>query len=139
MQEFWDTSTHRLRKPNTVTARGEGITKVPKKSSTASILPLILAALAIVSSVGIYILTRTTAHAFVLHLIGYLLTPLAVALCLGWDSISQRVKRGNDPWFSANPTFSVILRILTVASFVISFPHIVAMASDIAEKLSGQK
>lgn len=106
-----------------------------KKSSKASILPLLLAVIAIVSSVGIYILTRATAHAFALHLIGYLLTPLAVALCLGWDSISQRVKRGNDPWFSANSTYPLILRVLTVASFLISMPHIVALATDIAEKI----
>ncbi len=110
-----------------------------KKSSSASFLPLILAALAIVASISIYILTRATAHAFVLHLVGYLLTPLAVAICLGWDSISQRVRRGNDPWFSANSTYSLILRVLTILSFFVSFPHIFAMATDIAEKLSGQK
>jgi hypothetical protein len=110
-----------------------------KKSAKASILPLLFAIIAITVSLGIYFMTRTVAHAFVPHFIGYLLTPLAVALCLGWDSISQRIKRGNDPWFTANSNYPLLLRILTVISFVVTFPHIIAMATDIAEKFSGQK
>jgi len=106
-----------------------------KKSSQASIFPLLAAVIAITLSIGIYVITRTTAHAFALHLIAYLLTPLVVALCLGWDSIAQRVGRGNDPWFSTNPTYPLILRILTGVSFLVAIPHIVAMASDIAEKI----
>ena len=109
------------------------------KSAKASVLPLIFSIFAIGASVGIYLLTRTVAHAFVLHLIGYLLTPLVVALCLGWDSVSQRVKRGNDPWFTVNSTYPLILRILTGISFLVAFPHIVAMATDIAEKFTSPK
>ena len=108
-----------------------------KKTSKASFLPLLVAALAIVVSIGIYLFTRAVAHAFVLHLFAYLLTPLVVALCLGWDSIAQRVGRGNDPWFSTNATYPLILRILTGVSFIVAFPHILAMASDIAEKMNG--
>jgi hypothetical protein len=110
-----------------------------KKSAKASFLPLLFGIIAIALSLGIYFMTRTVAHAFLLHLIGYLLTPLAVALCLGWDSISQRVKRGNDPWFTANSKYPLILRVLTVISFFVAFPHIIAMATDIAEKFAGQK
>jgi len=110
---------------------------VAKKSSQASFVPLLVAAIAIVLSFGIYIFTRATAHAFVLHLVAYILTPLVVALCLGWDSIAQRVGRGNDPWFSTNATYPLILRILTGLSFLVAFPHIVAMATDLAEKIHG--
>jgi archaellum biogenesis protein FlaJ (TadC family) len=109
-----------------------------KKSSKASILPLIVGALALLASVGIYFATRTVAHAFVLHLIAYLLTPLAVAGCLGWDSIAQRVGRRNDDYFTFNNSYSLILRILTALSFVVALPHIVAIAKDIAEKFAGQ-
>ena len=109
-----------------------------KKSSKASFLPLLVASIAIFISVGIYFFTRTMADAFLLHLFAYLLTPLVVALCLGWDSIAQRIGKGNDPWFSANAKFSLILRILTGVSFIVAIPHIVEMATDIAEKLAGQ-
>jgi archaellum biogenesis protein FlaJ (TadC family) len=109
-----------------------------KKSSKASILPLIVGILALLASVGIYFATRTVAHAFVLHLIAYLLTPLAVAGCLGWDSIAQRVGRRNDQYFTFNNSYSLILRILTALSFIAALPHIVAIAKDIAEKFAGQ-
>lgn len=70
------------------------------------------------------------------HLIGYLLTPLVVALCMGWDAIDQRTKTKDDPWFEKSTTYSLILRILTGVSFIFAFPHIIAMAKDIAEKLA---
>lgn len=108
-------------------------TKMAKKTSKASFLPLLVAALAISISVAIYFLTRSMADVFYLHFIAYVLTPLVVALCLGWDSIAQRLGKGNDPWFSANASYSLILRILTGASFIAAFPHIVSMATDIAE------
>jgi hypothetical protein len=108
------------------------------KTSKASFIPLLVAALAISISIAIYFLTRTMAHAFALHLIAYLLTPLVVALCLGWDSIAQRIGKGNDPWFSTNSSYSLILRVLTGASFIFALPHIVAMATDIAEILASK-
>jgi hypothetical protein len=109
-----------------------------KQSSKASFLPLLIAALAILVSVAIYFFTRTMANAFLLHLFAYLLTPFSVALCLGWDSIAQRIGKGNDPWFSTNSSYSLILRILTGVSFVVAFPHIREMAIKIAEKFAGQ-
>ncbi len=109
-----------------------------KKSSNASILPLLAGVAALVASIAIYSLTRTVAHAFLLHLIAYLLTPLAVAGCMGWDSIAQRVGRRNDQYFTFNNTYSFILRILTGLSFIAALPHIVAIAKDIAEKFAGQ-
>jgi hypothetical protein len=107
-----------------------------KSSSKASILPVIISILALSASIAIYILTRTTAHAFTLHLIGYVLTPLAVALCMGWDTIAQRKGKGSDPWYEKNEKYSLILRGLTAVSFLVAFPHIFAMATDIAEKLA---
>ena len=105
------------------------------KTSKASVLPLIVALISILASIAIYILTRSIAHAFIFHLFAYLLTPLVVAICLAWDSIGQRVGRGNDIWFTTNSTYPLILRILTALSFLVAFPHIVAMATDIAEKI----
>ena len=76
-----------------------------KKSSKASIVPLLVAVFAIVLSLGISFLTRNQAHAFGLHLVGYLLTPLVVALAMGLDSIDQRKKTGSDAWFEKNKRY----------------------------------
>jgi hypothetical protein len=107
-----------------------------KKSSKASFLPVLVAVLALILSIVIYLLTRSVAHAFTLHLIGYVLTPLCVALSMGWDTIAQRRGKGNDQWFEQNATYSRILRVLTGVSFLVAFPHIYAMATDIAEKIA---
>jgi len=107
-----------------------------KNSSKASFIPLLVAAIAIVLSVAITFLTRNQAHAFLMHLIGYVLTPLVVALSMGWDAIDQRKKTGADAWFEKNMKFSLILRILTGLSFLIALPHISSMAKDIAEKFA---
>lgn len=107
-----------------------------KNSSKASFIPLLVAVIAIVISVAIAFLTRNQANSFLLHLIGYVLTPLVVALSMGWDSIDQRKKTGADAWFEKNTKFSLILRILTGLSFLIALPHISSMAKDIAEKLA---
>ena len=107
-----------------------------KNFSKASFIPLLVASIAIVISIGITVLTRNQADAFLLHLIGYVLTPLVVSLAMGWDAIDQRKKTGADPWFEKNTKFSLILRILTGVSLLIALPHINSMASDIAEKLA---
>ena len=107
-----------------------------KNSSKASFIPLLVASIAIVISIVITFLTRNQAHAFLMHLIGYALTPLVVALSMGWDAIDQRKKTGADAWFEKNTKFSLILRTLTGLSFVIALPHINSMAKDIAEKLA---
>ena len=107
-----------------------------KNSSKASFIPLLVAVIAIVLSIAIAILTRNQAHAFLFHIIGYVLTPLVVALAMGWDAIDQRKKTGADAWFEKNTKFSLILRILTGLSFLIALPHISSMAKDIAEKLA---
>jgi hypothetical protein len=107
-----------------------------KNSSKASFVPLLVALIAILISLGITFLTRNQAHAFLLHLVGYVLTPLVVALAMGLDSIDQRRKTGADAWFEKNPKYSLILRILTGLSFLIALPHITSMAKDIAEKIA---
>jgi len=106
-----------------------------KKSAKASALPVIVAVLSFLASVLVYVYTKAVAHALVLHLVAYVLTPLVVALCLAWDSIAQRVGRGNDPWFSTNARYPLILRILTGVSFLAAMPHIMSIASDLAEKI----
>jgi predicted neutral ceramidase superfamily lipid hydrolase len=107
-----------------------------KNSSKASFLPLLIAAVALVLSIALSMMTRSSAHAFIPHLIGYVLTPIVVALCMGWDAIDQRKKTKEDPWFEKSSKFSLILRVLTGLSFVAAYPHIVGIATDIAEKLA---
>ena len=107
-----------------------------KNSSKASFVPLLVALIAILISLGITFLARNQAHAFLLHLVGYVLTPLVVALAMGLDAIDQRRKTGADAWFEKNTKYSLILRILTGLSFLIALPHISSMAKDIAEKIA---
>jgi len=109
-----------------------------KQSSKASVLPVLIAIAAFVISIAIYFATRTSADAFLLHLLGYVLTPLVVALCMGWDSIVQRRGVGESPWYEKNPTYSLALRILTAISFIPAILHIIVIASDIAEQIAGQ-
>lgn len=114
----------------------EGHFVMAKNSAKASFLPVLVSALALATSIAIYLLTRTMAHAFTLHLIGYVLAPLCVALSMGWDTIAQRRGKGDDPWFEQNAVYSRILRVFTGLSFLVAFPHIFAMATDIAEMLA---
>lgn len=97
----------------------------PKK---ASLLPLILAATLIILSILVTILAGSSGQSLLIYLLGYLATPLAVGLCMGWDSIDQRKKIKSDPWFIAKSKYSLILRILTGISFLAALPHINAIA-----------
>ena len=104
--------------------------------NSASPLPIVFAILFLIASIVIYFVTRSTAHAPLFHTIGYLLTPIGVALCLGWDNISQRNGLKENPWFERNKTYSIILRVFTVLSFFVALPHIHSLAVDLAEKFA---
>lgn len=105
----------------------------PKK---ASLLPLILAVTLIILSIFITLMAGTSGQNLSIYLLGYLATPLAVGLCMGWDSIDQRKKTKSDPWFIAKPKYSLILRILTGISFLVALPHINAIARILSTLLA---
>ena len=99
---------------------------------SASVIPLVVAVLLIIISLAVTFITRNQHSALPIYILGYIATPLAVGLCMGWDSIDQRKKTKADPWFIPKSKYSLILRILTAISFFAAFPHI----SEIARSLS---
>lgn len=70
-----------------------------------------------------------------LHIFGYLLTPIGVVLCLAWDMVSQR-QGMHDINFFPKLKYTKVLRILTGASFVVAWFHIEPIAKAIAESLA---
>lgn len=52
-----------------------------------------------------------------LFIVGYIATPVLVLMCYAWDTLSQR-SGSRDPWFSLNKKASLILRIVSIASFI---------------------
>lgn len=102
-------------------------------SKKASLLPLIFGSLSILVSIAIWALYQGKAVSFYFYLTGYLLTPFAVVVMMGWDTIAQRKAISSDPWFIPRPRFSRILRVLTALSFIVALPHIWRLAQIIAD------
>lgn len=99
----------------------------------ASVLPLTMAILTLVVSVGIQAFQYQLANN-IWYYVGYLLTPLLITMLLGWDSIAQRSGR-KDPWFETKPVYSKVLRFLVLAGFVVAVFHIVAIGIQIGEQV----
>lgn len=90
--------------------------------SKASPLPLILAAVALVSSGGIaFFLQELGAEWW--SLVGYALTPLAAVIFTGWDSSAQLAGQKN-PWFVIRPGLSRALRIIAGVSILVGVVHV---------------
>lgn len=68
--------------------------------------------------------------------IGYLLTPFAVMVLMGMDTVYQRKKTSEEAWFVPNPNYSRILRILAGVSLLLSYPHINVIAKNISAQLA---
>jgi len=126
-------------KPGEIFGSGNSIPKVnqpvgePKK---ASLFPLILAFTLIILSILITVVVGASGQNVSVYLLGYLVTPVAVGLCMGWDSIDQRNKTKSDPWFIAKSKYSLVLRILTGVSFLVALPHINAIARILSTLLA---
>lgn len=107
----------------------------------ASKLPMIVGMAIALLSVLIVVFAETNSwlqsdsRETMLHIFGYLLTPIGVVLCLAWDMVSQR-QGMHDINFFPKLKYTKILRILTGASFVIAWFHIEPIAKAIAESLA---
>jgi hypothetical protein len=99
----------------------------------ASVLPLIVALLTLVASIAIQVFQFQLGNNL-WYYIGYLLTPLAITMVLGWDSIAQRSGR-RDPWFEAKPIYSKTIRVLVALGFAVAVLHIVAIGIQIGEQV----
>ncbi len=106
------------------------------ESKKASLLPLILAVTLIILSIFVTLMVETSGQNLYIYLLGYIATPLAVGLCMGWDSIDQRKKTKSDPWFIAKSKYSLVLRVLTGVSFLVALPHINAIARILSTLLA---
>lgn len=95
----------------------------PKKASP---LPLIVAVVLVLASALIQVFKFQLGVNF-WFFVGYLLTPVLVALTLGWDSVLQRNGR-KDPWFAPSPRYSLIIRILVGIGFLLAVLHILDIA-----------
>lgn len=58
-----------------------------------------------------------------LFLVGYVLTPLSILMCVAWDSLSQRAGSKN-PWFAVSKGLDRGIRILAGVSFIPALAHI---------------
>ena len=92
--------------------------------------------LAIVVAVISLILAILPTRNVLIAIIGYLLTPFAVMVLMGWDTVSQRKKKSTEAWFVPNPSYSKLLRILAGVSLLLSYPHISAIAKFVSAKLA---
>jgi len=102
---------------------------------------MITAVILVLLSVLLIVYTTTNAllesddKESLLHIVGYVLTPLAVVLCLAWDMVSQR-KGMHDINFFPRDRYTKILRVLTVTSFIVAWFHVEPLAKAFAEKLA---
>lgn len=106
--------------------------EVPKKASAA---PLIVGILALVLSAVLEALDYLAISPFtydIVNVIGYVLTPFVVFMCVAWDAASQRLGR-RSPWFDIRPGYSKTLRILAVVSLAVAVVHILEMARVLGE------
>jgi len=100
----------------------------PKKSS---LLPLILAILAVLLGSAVYGL-RDTLAANEWFLVGYFLTPLLATLALGFDSL-LRIKGQRNPWYSPRKFVSGVLRVFVIAGFAVGVLHIIELGRWLGE------
>ena len=99
----------------------------------ASPLPLIISIIALTFSAVIFFINSDNP---LLSLMGYLCTPVIAMIALGLDSVWQRRKTTQFPWFVQNPNFSRLLRIIAGASLFFSYPHIHIIANHISAWLA---
>jgi hypothetical protein len=106
----------------------------PEDVERASPLPIVVAAVAIVSSIILWIINRHSS--MLLSGIGYVLSPFVVIMALGLDNFLQRTRTSKGDWFVPNHNFGRILRILTGIALVLSYPHISGLADHISAWLA---
>lgn len=108
----------------------------------ASAIPLIVGLIFWLGSIGVVIYTNTNSlldadrTETLVHLFGYLLTPIGVVGCFAWDMFSQRMGM-HDINFFPRIKYTQILRNLTLTSFLIAWFHIEPIAKAIADSLAG--
>lgn len=101
----------------------------PEDYVKASVLPLVIGVSASAASVLLIFLGDFSTW---IHIVGYFLTPFLVIICTGLDSVQQRRKATTDLYFVENRKYSLILRVLSGLSLLLSIPHINSIATTIS-------
>jgi hypothetical protein len=104
----------------------------PKK---ATVFPLLGAVVFLLSSVVIGVLDWQGVSPFTytnFNLLGYVLTPFLVFMCVAWDAAAQRSGR-RSPWFDIRPGYSKALRALAIAALLVAVYHIVELGRAFGE------
>jgi len=93
---------------------------------------IICAALMLVSALLIFLNGNSTWIA----LFGYFLTPVAVTMALGFDALYQRLSTAKNPWFVTNSSYSKVLRIQVLISYLLMLPHAYTIAANFSAYLA---
>jgi len=104
----------------------------PKK---ATVFPLLGAVVFLLSSVFIGVLDWQGVSPFTytnFNLLGYVLTPFLVFMCVAWDAAAQRSGR-RSPWFDVRPGYSKALKALAIAALLVAVYHIVELGRAFGE------
>ncbi|MFE1665517.1 hypothetical protein [Microbacterium sp. P02] len=117
----------------------------------ASVLPLVVGGAAVVASIVLAIIVATSASATVvmlglplplvaadhwsLSLLGYLLTPVAVIACYGWDAVGQRRGRARNRNFVLRPGYSRALTGAAGLGVLLGAWHVLNLSVPLSELL----
>jgi len=122
----------------------------PVTRATASPLPVIVGASAMLVSVLLAVVVALTAsapivflvplplvraEAFWMSLLGYLLTPIVVIACYGWDALSQRNGLRANRNFDIRPQWTRLLLWLCGFSIIVGAWHILNLSVPLSEWL----
>jgi hypothetical protein len=116
---------------------GTGVPPVAdyEEPTKASALPLILAITLLVLSLVVWWLDFQGISPFTydyFNVVGYVLTPFLVFMCVAWDAAAQRAGQ-RSPWFDIRPGYSKALRFIAVAALIVAIPHILEMGRSVGE------
>ena len=101
----------------------------------ASALPLVLGIILTIASGVLFVLDLQGVYPFTYNyynILGYVLTPFLVFMCLAWDTAAQRAGRRSS-WFDIRPGYSKTLRVLAVIALAVAVPHILEMGRAVGE------
>jgi hypothetical protein len=114
-------------------AYGTSTPSGPRNYATASVVPVLVAGVALVAGSLCLVLGDSIG----IGLAGYFTAGFATIICLGWDSVSQR-KGLTNPNFTSKPHYRTFLRLIVGAGIVVAIVNLVRVALPIAEALSNQ-
>jgi uncharacterized membrane protein len=110
-----------------------GQRQTPSRQSKASLLPLAASiAILLAASSLLFLVDRGDVFS---GFASYLLAAVGTALCVAWDSVSQR-KGMKNPNFTPNRLQSRTLQIFAILGIAIAVVHIIRISEAAAEYLS---